>query len=62
MEVLNRAILAAIVAPAGDLQTLLNPQRADTSGSYTRLFAMGLDAYRMIPAVATMRARPAVHA
>lgn len=50
--------MPAILAPAGDLQTLLNPQRTDKSGSYSRLFAMGMDAYRMIPAVATMRTDP----
>lgn len=47
--------MPAIVAPNGDLQTLLNPERADKSGGYSRLFAMGVDAYRMIPRAAAMR-------
>ncbi|MFO1436274.1 MAG: penicillin-binding protein activator [Gammaproteobacteria bacterium] len=48
--------MPAIVAPEqGDLSQLLNPDRQDKSGSYSRLFAMGVDAYRMIHQAAAMR-------
>jgi hypothetical protein len=47
--------MPAIVVPNGALQALLNPDRPDKSGSYSRLFAMGVDAYRIIPRAAAMR-------
>jgi outer membrane PBP1 activator LpoA protein len=49
--------MPAIVSPQqGDLSQLLNPDRQDKSGSYSRLFAMGVDAYRIIHQAAAMRA------
>jgi outer membrane PBP1 activator LpoA protein len=41
-----------------DVGALMNPGSADTIGNYTRLFAMGLDAYRIIPQLAAMRDDP----
>jgi len=38
--------------------TLLNPDRTDKSGTYTRLYALGIDAYRLIPQLGTLRSDP----
>ncbi len=50
--------MPAIVGDRSAIESLLNPDRADRSGSYERLFAMGVDAYRLVPAAAALRQDP----
>lgn len=50
--------MPAIVGDRSALESLLSPDRADRSGSYERLFAMGVDAYRLVPEAAALRRDP----
>ena len=50
--------MPAIVGDRSAMDSLLSPDRADRSGSYERLFAMGVDAYRLVPEAAALRRDP----
>jgi hypothetical protein len=46
---------ALVGSDRATLESLLDPDRADKSGNYERLFAMGVDAYRLAPQVGGLR-------